>query len=183
MILVTSSAIQRVELQQESYTKKATDKEVSYEFLSKEEELTRSSWRTWRYYEFCQQVVELNKSLVKECITSSTNKRWSSKRLLGKRLLLRVLPGRGGARGLLGEAGGCYFRGYLNGEASRRYQGNLCFRGACGELESNSDLLGTAGGWTPVPRSGDTCGTSWRGSPGGCGGCSALPIGTSQLLE
>ena len=63
----------------ESYTKKATDKEVSYEFLSKEEELTRSSWRTWRYYEFCQQVVELNKSLVKKCITSSTNKRWSSR--------------------------------------------------------------------------------------------------------
>ena len=112
MILVTSSAIQRVELQQESYTKKATDKEVSYEFLSKEEELTRSSWRTWRYYEFCQQVVELNKSLVKECITSSTNKRWSSKRLLGKRLLLRVLPAIGGARGLLGGAGGRYFRGY-----------------------------------------------------------------------
>ena len=101
---ITSSAIQRVELQQESYTKKATDKEVGYEFLIKEEELM--------YYEFCQQVVELNKSLVKECITSSTNKRWSSKRLLGERLLLRVLPTRGGARGLLGEAGGCYFRGY-----------------------------------------------------------------------
>ena len=45
------------------------------------------------------------------------------------------------------------------------------------------DLLGTAGGWTTVPRSGDTCGTSGRGSPGVCGGCSALPFGTSQLLE
>ena len=41
----------------------------------------------------------------------------------------------------------------------------------------------TAGGWTPVPRSGDTCGTRRRGSPGGCGGCSTLPFGTSQLLE
>ena len=74
MILVTSSAIQRVELQQESYTKKATDKEVSYEFLSKEEELTRSSWRTKMYYEFYQQEVELNKSLGEKCITSSTRR-------------------------------------------------------------------------------------------------------------
>ena len=113
MILVTSSAIQRVELQQESYTKKATDKEVGYEFLIKEEELM--------YYEFCQQVVELNKSLV-----------W--------RNVLRVLPTRGGAqRGCLER--GCYyefyqqevelkdclekqevyFRSYLNGEVSRSY--------------------------------------------------------------
>ena len=51
MILVTSSAIQRVELLQQSYTKKATGKEDGYEFLIKEEELM--------YYEFYQQVVEL----------------------------------------------------------------------------------------------------------------------------
>ena len=36
---------------QQSYTKKATGKEDGYEFLIKEEELM--------YYEFCQQVVEL----------------------------------------------------------------------------------------------------------------------------
>ena len=78
MILVTSSAIQRVELLQQSYTKKATGKEDGYEFLIKEEELM--------YYEFCQQVVELNKSLMEKCITSSASKWWSSKRLLGERL-------------------------------------------------------------------------------------------------
>ena len=38
------------------------------------------------YYEFCQQVVELNKSLMEKCITSSASKWWSSKRLLGERL-------------------------------------------------------------------------------------------------
>ena len=45
-ILVMSSTIQRVELQQESYTKKATGKDVGYEHFHQEEELTRSSWRT-----------------------------------------------------------------------------------------------------------------------------------------
>ena len=104
------------------------------------------------YYEFYQQEVELKEAA------------W-------RKVVLRVLPASGGARGeLLGYAGGqCHLHGggVVVDEVAGGLHGHpaVKIRPSFGQLVDVQQCLQ----WE------DTFWTSWARSPGSCGGCSSLP--------